>query len=60
MRTKLLLFALLTALSIAAETQLTVLQLNLWVQGDNVPGGKDAIAEIIDSMDPDVVLLCET
>lgn len=38
---------------------LKVLQLNLWYQGNNVPGGFEAIVSTIDQTDPDVIFLCE-
>ena len=38
---------------------LKVLQLNLWAQGEIVPGGDKGIIDVIDQTDPDVVFLCE-
>lgn len=41
------------------DVDISVLQLNLWVQGSNVPGGEQGISDVIEAVDPDVVLLCE-
>ncbi|MDR1895447.1 MAG: metallophosphoesterase [Prevotellaceae bacterium] len=38
---------------------LKVLQLNIWVEGRNVPGAKESLVKLIVQTDPDVVLLCE-
>lgn len=58
----LLLFALITSFTACRqqdETQLSVLQLNLWHQTKAVPGGEQGLIDIIDQTNPDVVLLCE-
>lgn len=41
------------------ESQLKVFQLNTWVEGTIVPDGLSGIVDIIDQIDPDIVLLCE-
>jgi endonuclease/exonuclease/phosphatase family metal-dependent hydrolase len=41
------------------NTELKVLQLNVWVNGTNVPEAPQGMVDIIDQTDPDVVLLCE-
>ncbi|MEA4917824.1 endonuclease/exonuclease/phosphatase family protein [Proteiniphilum sp.] len=41
------------------EIQLKVLQLNIWMEGTVVPDGLSGIVDIIDQIDPDIVLLCE-
>ncbi len=52
--------ALLFGCYVAKSEKLRILQLNLWVQGENVAGGTDAIVDIIDTSEADVVFLCET
>ncbi len=37
----------------------TVLQLNLWHGGTKVPNGYDAVLNVLDEMDADVIFLCE-
>jgi exonuclease III len=41
------------------ETELKVLQLNLWVEAGNVSGAPEGVVDIIEQTDADVVLLCE-
>lgn len=41
------------------QDTLKVLQLNLWVLGENVPDGLKGIVDIIDQTDPDIALFCE-
>ncbi len=43
----------------AKGEDLKILQLNLWVQGQRVAGGSEAIIDIVDSTDADIVFLCE-
>lgn len=52
--------ALLFGCYVAKSEKLRILQLNLWVQGENVAGGTDAIVDIIDTSEADIVFLCET
>ncbi|MDR3246530.1 MAG: metallophosphoesterase [Prevotellaceae bacterium] len=40
-------------------TELKVLQLNIWIQGRNVPNAPEGVVDIIAQTDPDVVFLCE-
>ncbi|MBD5225646.1 MAG: endonuclease/exonuclease/phosphatase family protein [Bacteroidales bacterium] len=43
----------------ARTTRLKVLQMNTWIQGENIENGAEAIADVIDMTDPDIALLCE-
>jgi exonuclease III len=59
---KTLFYLLLVAVfyaSCSKNTELKVLQLNLWVQAENVPGAPEGVVDIIEQTDADVVLLCE-
>ncbi|MDR1338554.1 MAG: endonuclease/exonuclease/phosphatase family protein [Prevotellaceae bacterium] len=56
----LLLFALVSgSCSTNRETELKVLQLNLWMQARNVPGAPEGVVDIVEQTDADLVLLCE-
>lgn len=53
-------FALVALSSCANNHQsLGVLQLNAWHEGKSVPNGFEGIIDVIDQMDPEVVLLQE-
>ncbi|MDR1879957.1 MAG: endonuclease/exonuclease/phosphatase family protein [Tannerellaceae bacterium] len=41
------------------DRELTVLQLNLWVQGANVEGAPQGVVDLVVQTNPDIVLLCE-
>lgn len=43
----------------AGGHDIKVLQLNLWNGLSKVPGGYQGFVEMLDQIDPDVVLLCE-
>lgn len=55
----LFLFSLLTACSDKQKTDFSVLQINLWHEGRQVPEGMTGIVDIIDQIDADAVFLCE-
>lgn len=54
-----LLFSLFFVWSAQAKNTFTVLQLNLWHQGSKVPNGEQAIVDVLEQVDADVVFLCE-
>lgn len=54
----LLLVSCLTGYS-SRTVNLKVFQLNTWVNGSRVEGGKEGLIAIIEQLQPDVVLLCE-
>lgn len=60
LRTCIIATAIAGASFIARSETLKVLQMNLWMQGTNITDGESAIIDVIDSSDPDIVLLCET
>jgi endonuclease/exonuclease/phosphatase family metal-dependent hydrolase len=43
----------------SADAELSVLQLNIWMQCTQVPGAAEGLTEVIAELNPDVVLLCE-
>lgn len=60
MRKTILLSVLCCFISLlSAQTELKVLQWNIWQGGTVVPGGYDAIVEEIDRLDPDFVTISE-
>ncbi len=54
-----ILLPLCTFKAACKQNTLKVLQLNLWVLGENVPDGLKGIVDIIDQTDPDIALFCE-
>ena len=54
-----ILLPLCTFRAAGKQDTLKVLQLNLWVLGENVPDGLKGIVDIIDQTDPDIALFCE-
>ncbi|MDL2256520.1 endonuclease/exonuclease/phosphatase family protein [Parabacteroides sp. OttesenSCG-928-K15] len=53
------LFSLQACSEARTEQTLKVLQINIWQEGTSVPEGFGGIVDIIDQLEPDVVLLCE-
>lgn len=53
------LFGLIHTGMAKTKNTFTVLQLNLWHEGSKVPNGYQAIVDVLDQVDADVVFLCE-
>jgi endonuclease/exonuclease/phosphatase family metal-dependent hydrolase len=49
----------LLACNTKKQQKVKILQLNLWMQATNVQNGQQGVVEIIQQVDPDLVLLCE-